>query len=402
MTKPHNRSLKLLGAACLALICSPLDAQILGPTGGPLGPTGPTDPTGGGGATTTVDPIQTTVMASETRIVTNTGTTTITVMPRTSTGVSAGAGLSVRILASGGTLLGSVQDQGDGRYTQVLQAGPLGALVICSAEVGGVAMMMSAPVQFVPFSPSQSTVAVSPGEIGVGETAQITVVPKDDSGANLGAGLPVMIRSSAGTLLGSVVDNADGSYSQSIQMDAAGTALIQASLLGVDVEESASLAASEPVLGKVVGMTAGGNHILYESIQQAVDRGKADGVDHIMVAPGAFEERVLIKCRRGLTIQAMPEMGVTSVRGFVIYGSKDITIKGFAIERGKRCKRAIKVMRSKRVKLEQMMVMGEAELMGKKAIWVGPWSRDIVLNEVAVESRFRRFLKRLRRCWRRR
>src|SRR4030065_2321498 len=75
-------------------------------------------------------------------------------------------------------------------------------------------------IQAGPVNASQTTVTATPSTITADgtSTSVITVTPKDVYGNNLNPGQTVSISQSAGTgtLLGSVTDNGNGTYSRSV------------------------------------------------------------------------------------------------------------------------------------------------------------------------------------------
>jgi len=96
-----------------------------------------------------------------------------------------------------------------------------------------------------PVDPDTSTVTAAPAEIPAdGQSVSlITVTPRDSSSALAGPGLAVTLETTAGTLLGAVQDNGDGTYTQQLQssMDVT-TAQVGAVAGGVALTQQAAVA----------------------------------------------------------------------------------------------------------------------------------------------------------------
>ena len=86
-------------------------------------------------------------------------------------------------------------------------------------------------------SASKTTVVASPTGVYVGGSVSITVTPKDASGTNLGTGEPVSLSTTLGSLVGSVSDAGDGTYSQSLTSSVAGGATVTATVRGVVIDQ---------------------------------------------------------------------------------------------------------------------------------------------------------------------
>lgn len=92
----------------------------------------------------------------------------------------------------------------------------------------------------LPVDPTRTSVDANPDSIpadGV-STSTITVTPKDSLENNLGAGQIVSLATTAGTLLGLVSDNGDGTYTQLLQSSTTpGTAVITATVNGIEMNQ---------------------------------------------------------------------------------------------------------------------------------------------------------------------
>ena len=99
-------------------------------------------------------------------------------------------------------------------------------------------------VQPAGFSAADSSVSVSPAtlEADGGSTALVTVTPRDVYGNRIGPGHAVVLSTTAGTLVGAMADNGDGSYTQRLQAPMTpGTATVSATVDGVVVVQQATL-----------------------------------------------------------------------------------------------------------------------------------------------------------------
>jgi YVTN family beta-propeller protein len=114
----------------------------------------------------------------------------------------------------------------DGSGAEVVQTVPVGerpraVLVNESTRKVYVTNQYSSSVSilFRPVDPDRSIVTAEPSDIPADgqSTSLVTVIPKDADGNDIGAGRSVVISSTAGTLLGSVSDNGDGTYTQLLQ-----------------------------------------------------------------------------------------------------------------------------------------------------------------------------------------
>lgn len=149
--------------------------------------------------------------------------TVITVTLKDTYGLQLGSGgSSVVISSSAGTMLGSVIDNGNGTYTQTLRAPVSAAIATISATVDSNAISRTTNVSFYgPISLAQSTLTSSPTSIlanGVATTV-LYLNAKDSNGVSIPVGgeADLSFNSTFGTLLGSITDNSNGTYSQQLQ-----------------------------------------------------------------------------------------------------------------------------------------------------------------------------------------
>lgn len=88
--------------------------------------------------------------------------------------------------------------------------------------------------------PAKTLVIANPDTIpadGI-SISTITVIPRDPLGNNLGADQTVVLATTAGTLLGSVSDNGDGTYTQKLRSSTTpGTAIITARVNGIEMNQ---------------------------------------------------------------------------------------------------------------------------------------------------------------------
>jgi hypothetical protein len=103
--------------------------------------------------------------------------------------------------------------------------------------VDGSAKQATAHTGTIAASASKTTVIASPTGVYVDNSVIITVTPKDASGANLGAGEPVSLGTTLGSLVGSVSDAGNGTYTQSLTSSVAGRATVTAAVRGVVIDQ---------------------------------------------------------------------------------------------------------------------------------------------------------------------
>ncbi|HRQ75996.1 MAG TPA: invasin domain 3-containing protein [Phycisphaerales bacterium] len=282
----------------------------------------------------TVDPDESDLVASATVISSFGGQTSIIVTPRDANGDLLPPGRDVVINATAGTLLGSVADLGDGTYRQELAAtiGDSGALV--TATVDGVAINASASITFVAVDPVASTIEVNPDQMLAGFTALITVTPTDDNGVPVGSGLNVVINTTHGDLLGSVSDNGDGTYTQSILALSVGTASITATVNGLVIDASAALSVLDPsAFGDIVSVNANGDISAHLSIQDAIDA-SSTGSWTIFVVPGVYNETLQFTNRSNIHLIGLAAGGEVRIRGAVFDRASNITLSDLSIYAG--------------------------------------------------------------------
>jgi adhesin/invasin len=180
-------------------------------------------------------------------------TTTVTATLRDAAGnqlASGGSTVAFTLGAgsSGGTF-GAVTDNANGTYSAVFTAGAAGTARTVGATVGGTAISSTLPTITVtataagPISAATSTVTVGSATVISGATTTITLQAKDAAGVSLGSGGATVVISleanaagkSDGTV-GSVTDNANGTYSATFTATTAGTArAVQATINGAAV-----------------------------------------------------------------------------------------------------------------------------------------------------------------------
>lgn len=131
-------------------------------------------------------------------------------------------GSTVVINSTAGTLLGTVTDNGNGTYSQLLRAPASGAVATITASVDGNTLTRSVIQRFYgTISLSQSTLTASPGSILANGTASTVIYlnAKDSNGTAIPVGgqTGITFAATSGTLLGSIQDNNNGTYSQVLQ-----------------------------------------------------------------------------------------------------------------------------------------------------------------------------------------
>ncbi|MHC4850859.1 MAG: invasin domain 3-containing protein [Planctomycetota bacterium] len=330
-----------------------------------------------------VDPDQSLIRGDDPLISAFGGETRIVVTPRKSDGTNLGAGLVVELSTVGGSLVGAVADNGDGTYTQTLQGAPGTSTAVVSAVVEGLQLSSTAAITLLPVSLSASTVTVNPEEINPGQSATVTVTPKTDTGTNTGPGLTVTIETTLGTLAGQVVDNGDGTYAQQLDTTTHGTASISAVVNGLPLSNTATLAVvPETSEHRIIGIGKNGTPIPFKSIQDAINH-STDSMK-IVLAPGHFDEIVRIKKRCNLTIQALPTLGLTTVRGFWIKHSQHITIDGIHVDATNSKCGGIVVDQSSDIVLRNGLVQGTSRY--RPGIKIGLGSGDVRVENFGVDS----------------
>ncbi len=261
------------------------------------------------------------------------GISTITVTPRDSNGTLLGPGAAVLLTTTAGQLLGTPLDVGDGTYTQDLEAATGAGFAEVSATANGVLFDSTSIVVFVEVDPDTSTIDIDDESSFLGSIRTVTVTPRDDVGALLGTGLAVVISTTIGDLIGSVADNGDGSYTQTLEATILGTASITATVDDLPLTGSASLTITDPsAISDVIGAEADDTLHSYASIQEAVNNATADGLTTIFVAPGTYAETVKFKNQTGLTLEGLSASDPVILDGIVLAGSQDITIRYIEVD----------------------------------------------------------------------
>ncbi len=316
------------------------------------------------------------------------GITTLMVTPKDVDGHSLGAGIAAALSTTAGTLLGSITDNADGTYTQTLQATPTAAGAVVSATVNGVAITDTASVTFIAIDPAQSTITVSPDTTFLGGHATVTVTPKDDQGAPVGAGKTIVLQTTLGALVGSITDNADGTYTQRIDATALGTASITATADGLPLTPSASLTVLDSSLGRVIGLRTDQTALPYDTIQQAVNRAEQDQLARILVNPGTYEEVVTVKGMHDLAFEGLSASGLVTVRGFRISQSRDLSFAYFDIDASSNARHGIELLgghhRNERVTVRDCLVHATTD--NFDGIRIGRDNCDIDLRDLRVEA----------------
>ncbi|MEI8026149.1 MAG: Ig-like domain-containing protein [Pseudomonadota bacterium] len=168
---------------------------------------------------------------------TTTATVRVTLKDSTNTQMAVG-GSTVTLATSAGTLIGSVLDNGNGTYTQTIRAPSLSSIATISASFDGQAISNTASVQYYgSLSLSQSTMAAYPSAVVADNTSTtlLVITAKDSSGITIPVGgeTGITFATTAGTLQGSIADNGNGTYSQSLKAPAsAANATVTASKSG--------------------------------------------------------------------------------------------------------------------------------------------------------------------------
>jgi PKD repeat protein len=203
------------------------------------------------------DPAKSTISAAPQTITADgaaTSTILVTAIDTNSQNMGAGQAVAIAIEAGTGTLLGTVEDKGNGTYSQLLQADTKPGSATLSATINGVLINGRATVTYVvgPVDKDKSDVVAVPASIPAdgSSTSTIIVTPMDAGGNLLGKGqtVSVALAGGTGTLSGAVTDKQDGTYEQTITSpSAAGNGEFEAEVNGVKITKRA-----------IVTYTAGG------------------------------------------------------------------------------------------------------------------------------------------------
>lgn len=260
------------------------------------------------------------------------GLTTITVQV-VDADLNALPGRSVVLAASSGNLAGAVIDNGDGSYSQMLEAVPGPASITVTVTVDGDALLDDATVTLVNVDTDASTITIAPASTYLGGYGVIVFTPRDDQGNLVAGPATVVLETTLGNLAGALVANPDGTYSQLIEASAVGTASVTATYDDLPIRSSGSFTVLDPAaLGAVFGTDALGTEYSFASIQAAVNAAVANGLTTVYVAPGFHPEVVLVKDLGPLTLQALSLAGEVTIQGLQVTESSGVTVDGFTID----------------------------------------------------------------------
>ncbi|MBI5527794.1 MAG: PKD domain-containing protein [Deltaproteobacteria bacterium] len=177
-----------------------------------------------------------------------TSTILVTAIDTNSQNMGAGQAVAIAIEAGTGTLLGTVEDKGNGTYTQLLQAGTKPGSATLSATINGVLLNGRATVTYVvgPVDKDKTEIIAVPASIVAdgSSTSTIVVTPKDAGGNLIGKGqtVTVTLASGTGTLSGAVADKQDGTYEQTVTSPtAAGSGEFEAEVNSVKITSRAAV-----------------------------------------------------------------------------------------------------------------------------------------------------------------
>jgi adhesin/invasin len=150
----------------------------------------------------------------------------------------ASGGSVVVVNSTAGTKIGAIVDNGDGTYSQVLRAPNSAAIANITATTDGQTLSRSVTENYYgAISLTQSTITVAPASV-IANGASVAVLyvnAKDSNGVSIPVGgeTGIVFGATNGTLLGSVTDNANGTYSQQLRSTAsASTSTITATKSG--------------------------------------------------------------------------------------------------------------------------------------------------------------------------
>ena len=181
--------------------------------------------------------------------------------------------------------------------------------------------------------PDRSLVTVSPEVASLNGLALVTVIPKYGNGENLGPGKTVVISTTLGTLLDSVQDNQDGTYTQYVQASTVGTAMITATAAGVPLNATATLTIYDPNdLGKVIGVDAWNGLYGYAGVQLAVKDIKTKSLEKIYITPGTYNETVLLSQATGLLMEPASMEGTVTLKGLRLVRCTDVILNRLDID----------------------------------------------------------------------
>ncbi|MGA1869848.1 MAG: invasin domain 3-containing protein [bacterium] len=114
-----------------------------------------------------IDPAMSAIEVNPFYIPIQEGLSTITVIPKDKTGTPVGAGQTVQIFASAGTLINDVIDHGDGSYTQILEASNKVEAAIISAIVNDIPIYQQPTIYFTKSEPAKILMISGNDQTGV-------------------------------------------------------------------------------------------------------------------------------------------------------------------------------------------------------------------------------------------
>ena len=143
-----------------------------------------------------------TISANPSKVSLN-GQSTITVVGRKPDGNPLNPGTEIRLTVDKGTLADSiVTTDSNGRATTTFRADGRSGAAKVTAMTGGGTTMATTDLQVGESTDTKPTVliSVSPSTVAVGGTATVTVIARNSDGSPLGAGQPVILTSTLGSL----------------------------------------------------------------------------------------------------------------------------------------------------------------------------------------------------------
>ncbi len=157
----------------------------------------------------------------------------VVVTPRDDAGDPIGAGLSVALSATAGSV-SAVSDLGDGRYEATWTSPDSPADGALTIRVDDAPMRAHPRVRFALAGTEPATIHLSPsGFVADVTDVAVTVVPRDVAGGALGAGAIVELSVASGSVTALPVDVGDGSYRATVRGDGTGPLVVSATADGV-------------------------------------------------------------------------------------------------------------------------------------------------------------------------
>jgi hypothetical protein len=176
------------------------------------------------------------------------GVSTVTIRLRDQDGESIReGGHEVSVVRSGGGVLSSVTDRGDGTYRTTLRAPTVTGTTVLTVRVDGATLAETPTVTFVPgpASAATSTITADPVTLTArsDDVSTITVRLKDAHGNLLTRGGDrVRLRVSGGGRLSRVTDHGDGTYTARLLAHRnPGTGTVRGTVNGKDIEDTATV-----------------------------------------------------------------------------------------------------------------------------------------------------------------